>query len=58
MILEIIYARAARFPQYVVAVGGAGILLLFSVLLADLAPVLLFPIFYKFAPLARKIWDW
>ena len=34
-----------------------GILLLFNVLLANLAPVLLFPIFYKFSPLEDEYQD-
>lgn len=33
---------------------AAGFLLLFNVLLSNLAPVLLFPIFYKFTPLAEE----
>ena len=35
----------------------AGILLVFNVLLANLAPVLLFPIFYKFTPLEDEYQD-
>jgi len=35
----------------------AGILLIFNVLLANLAPVLLFPIFYKFTPLEDEYQD-
>ncbi|MEJ2600476.1 MAG: M48 family metallopeptidase [Anaerolineales bacterium] len=50
LLLEIIYAvlRAAPDTWWLWA---AGILLLFSVLLANLAPVLFMPIFYKFVPL-------
>jgi STE24 endopeptidase len=53
LILEIIYAvlRAAPDTWWLWA---AGILLVFNVLLANLAPVLLFPIFYKFQPLGEE----
>jgi STE24 endopeptidase len=50
LILEIIYAVLRAFPQTWWLWAG-GILLVFNVILANLAPVLLFPIFYKFEPL-------
>jgi STE24 endopeptidase len=53
LILEIIYAFLRVFPN-TWWLWAAGILLLFSVLLANLAPVLLFPIFYKFVPLSEE----
>jgi STE24 endopeptidase len=56
LLLEIIYAvlRAAPDTWWLWA---AGILLLFSVLLANLAPVLFMPIFYKFVPLDDEYTD-
>ncbi len=56
LLLEIIYAvlRAAPDTWWLWA---AGILLLFSVLLANLAPVLFMPIFYKFVPLDDEYAD-
>jgi STE24 endopeptidase len=53
LVLEIIYAVLRAFPNtwWLLA---AGILLIFSVLLASLAPVLIFPIFYKFSPLGEE----
>lgn len=53
LILEIIYAVLRIFPD-MWWLWAAGILLLFSVLLANLAPILLMPIFYKFAPLGEE----
>jgi len=53
LILEIIYAVLRAFPN-TWWLWVAGILLIFSVLLANLAPVLLFPIFYKFVPLSEE----
>jgi len=53
LILEIIYAVLRAFPN-TWWLWVAGILLVFSVLLANLAPVLLFPIFYKFVPLSEE----
>ena len=56
LLLEIIYTvlRAAPDTWWLWA---AGILLLFSVLLANLAPVLFMPIFYKFVPLGDEYAD-
>ncbi len=53
LLLEIIYAVLRFFPEYWWLIA-AGILLLFSVVLTNLAPVLLMPIFYKFVPLGEK----
>ena len=53
LILEIVYflLRSAPGAWWLWA---AGFLLIFNVLLSNLAPVLLFPIFYKFTPLAEE----
>jgi STE24 endopeptidase len=53
LVLEVIYAvlRAAPDTWWLWA---AGILLLFNVLLANLAPVLLLPLFYKLQPLGEE----
>jgi STE24 endopeptidase len=56
LLLEIIYAVLRLAPE-TWWLWAAGILLLFSVLLANLAPVLLMPIFYKFAPLGDEYAD-
>lgn len=53
LILEIIYAILRVSPDTWWMWAG-GILLLFSVILANLAPVLIFPIFYKFVPLGEE----
>jgi STE24 endopeptidase len=52
-VLEIIYAVLRAFPD-TWWLWAAGILLIFSVLLANLAPVLLYPIFNKFVPLEAE----
>ena len=49
-IIEIIYALM-RFAPETWWIWVAIVLLLFNVILANLAPVILFPIFYKFIPL-------
>jgi STE24 endopeptidase len=49
-ILEIIYAVLRLFPETWWLWAG-GFLLIFNVLLSNLAPILLFPIFYRFKPL-------
>jgi STE24 endopeptidase len=55
-LLEVIYALLRTAPEtWWIWVGG--ILLIFNVLLANLAPVLLFPIFYKFVPLEEDYAD-
>jgi Zn-dependent protease with chaperone function len=53
LLLEIIYFVLRLAPD-TWWLWAAGILLLFSVLLANLAPVLLMPIFYKFTPLGDE----
>ena len=51
--LEVIYALLRASPDlWWMWVGG--VLLLFNVILANLAPVILFPIFYKFVPLGEE----
>lgn len=53
LVLEIIYTVLRTFPDlWWVWVGV--ILMVFNVILANLAPVLLFPIFYKFAHLGEE----
>ena len=54
--LEIIYLVLRTAPESW-WLWTAGILLIFNVLLANLAPVLLFPIFYKFTPLEDEYQD-
>ncbi len=56
LLLEVIYAILRTYPQ-TWWLWAAGFMLLFNVLLANLAPVLLFPIFYKFTPLADEYQD-
>ncbi len=56
VILEIIYQVLRTAPD-TWWLWTAGILLIFNVLLANLAPVLLFPIFYKFSPLEDQYQD-
>ena len=56
VLLEIIYLVLRSAPDSW-WLWTAGILLLFNVLLANLAPVLLFPIFYKFTPLGEEYQD-
>jgi STE24 endopeptidase len=53
LLLEIIYAVLRLSPDWW-WLWAAGILLLFSVILANLAPVLLMPLFYKFVPLGEE----
>ncbi len=55
-VLEIIYMLLRSSPQYWWA-WTAGFLLVFNVLLANLAPLILFPIFYTFIPLAEGYHD-
>ncbi len=55
-ILEIIYLLLRSSPDYW-WLWTAVFLLLFNVLLANLAPILLFPIFYTFTPLDEKYRD-
>lgn len=53
IVLEIIYLVLRTFPQ-TWWLWAAGFLLVFNVLMANLAPVLLFPIFNKFVPLGEE----
>lgn len=53
LLLEVIYAVLRASPD-LWWLWAAGIILLFSVVLANLAPVLLMPIFYKFIPLGEE----
>jgi STE24 endopeptidase len=50
LVLEIIYAILRAYPT-TWWLWAAGFLLLFNILLTNLAPILLFPIFFKFRPL-------
>lgn len=52
-VLEVIYAVLRAFPE-TWWIYTAGLLLLFNIVLASLAPVLFFPIFYKFLPLGEE----
>jgi STE24 endopeptidase len=52
LVLETIYAILRAYPQ-TWWLWAAGFLLFLNVLLANLAPVLLFPLFYKFVPLGE-----
>ncbi len=52
-LLEVVYAILRATPD-LWWLWVAGFLLVFNVLLANLAPVLLFPIFYKFVPLGDE----
>ena len=53
LLLEIIYAVLRAFPS-TWWLWAAGVMLLLNVILANLAPVLLFPLFYKFQPLGEE----
>jgi STE24 endopeptidase len=52
-VLEVIYAVLRSYPE-TWWLWAAGILLALNVVLASLAPVLLYPIFYKFVPLGEE----
>jgi STE24 endopeptidase len=56
VVLEVIYAVLRAYPE-TWWLWAAGFMLLFSVVLANLAPVLLMPIFYKFTPLGEDRQD-
>jgi STE24 endopeptidase len=56
LLLEVIYAVLRAAPQ-TWWLWAAGLLLVFNVLLSNLAPVLLFPIFYKVKPLGEEHQD-
>jgi STE24 endopeptidase len=53
IILEIVYWLLAAAPQ-TWWLWMAGVMLLFAVLLSNLAPVLIFPLFYQYRPLADE----
>lgn len=53
IVIEIIYAFLSAFPQ-TWWLWLAGVMLVFNVLLANLAPVLIMPIFNKFVPLGDE----
>jgi len=53
IVVELLYFIMRQFPQHWWLIAWASFLGLF-VLLAQLAPVVLFPIFYKFAPLENE----
>jgi STE24 endopeptidase len=53
ILIEVIYAVLRLSPEWW-WLWVAGIMLVFTVLLANLAPVLLMPIFYKFVPLGEE----
>lgn len=56
LILEIVYVFLRAYPQ-TWWLWVAGVLLLFNVILANLAPVLLMPLFYKIEPLGEEFVD-
>ncbi|MEW5871565.1 MAG: M48 family metalloprotease [Chloroflexota bacterium] len=56
LVLEVIYAVLRAAPQ-TWWLWAAAFLLLFNVLLANLAPLLLMPLFYKFTPLGEAYAD-
>ena len=53
ILVELLYFVIRQFPQHWWILAWIGFLVI-SVLLAQLAPVLLFPIFYKFEPLQNE----
>jgi STE24 endopeptidase len=53
LLLEVVYAVLRLAPE-TWWLWATGIMILFNVLLANLAPVLLYPIFYKFKPLGEE----
>ena len=53
LILELIYLVLQAYPD-TWWLWAAGLMLVFNVILANLAPVLLFPIFYDFEPLGEE----
>jgi STE24 endopeptidase len=55
-VLEVIYAVLRAFPETWWLWAG-GILLVFNVILANLGPVLILPLFYKFVPLGEEYTD-
>jgi STE24 endopeptidase len=53
LVLEVIYAVLRAYPT-TWWIWAAGLMLAFSVILSNLAPVLLMPIFYKVVPLGQE----
>jgi STE24 endopeptidase len=53
LMLEIVYAFLRLFPDWW-WLGAGIILLIFNVILANLTPLIIFPIFYKFVPLENE----
>jgi STE24 endopeptidase len=53
VVLEVIYAILRAAPQ-AWWLWASGFLLIFNIVLASIAPVLLFPLFYKFVPLGEE----
>ena len=53
LILEVVYAVLRAAPE-TWWLWAAGLLLLFNVVLANLAPILIAPLFFKFAPLGEE----
>ena len=53
ILIEVVYAVLRLSPEWW-WLWVAGIMLVFTVLLANLAPVLLMPVFYKFVPLGEE----
>ena len=53
LMLELIYAVLRLYPD-TWWLWAAGLLLVFDVILANLGPVLIFPLFYKFTPLGEE----
>lgn len=56
LVIEVIYAILRVYPL-TWWLWAAGFLLVFNVLLTNLAPILFFPIFYKFEPLEEEYSD-
>jgi len=56
LVIEIIYAVLRAYPE-TWWLWAAGILLLLTVILANLAPILLLPLFYKIVPLGEEYSD-
>jgi STE24 endopeptidase len=53
LMLEVIYAVLRRYPGTWWLIAG-GLLLIFNVILANLAPIILMPLFYKSTPLGDE----
>ena len=53
ILLEVVYSLLANFPTYWWLIAAA-VMLLFTVVMANLSPILIAPLFYKFRPLADE----